>query len=176
MVRVMGVRVSMRPDRPARHFPVGGGRSQAARALGRGRGEEETWTMASVFDEAVLSVLDGKNFAIMATVGPDGGPHSSVVWFKREDDTVVFSTIAERQKARNLAADPRVSISVFDLGNPYTSVEIRGTAELVPDDDKRLSFELSHRYLGVDPPAEEPAEVRRLIVRVTPEKVIRFSA
>jgi hypothetical protein len=63
---------------------------------------------------------------------------------------------------------------VFDLANPYESVEIRGTAEVSVDEDKRLPHELSHKYLGEDPPAEKPDEVR-LAVRVTPERVIRFS-
>jgi len=126
-------------------------------------------------DETVRRILDGKNFATVATVRPDGSPQSSVVWVKREDDTVLFSTTAGRQKTRNLTKDPRVSISIFDIENPYMSVEIRGTAELIVDEDKRLPRELSHKYLGEDPPREEPGEIR-LIVRVTPQKVIRFSA
>jgi len=127
------------------------------------------------FDETVRRILDGKNFATVATVRPDGTPQSSVVWVKREDDAVLFSTTAGRQKTRNLTKDPRVSISIFDIENPYMSVEIRGTAELIVDEDKRLPRELSHKYLGEDPPREEPGEIR-LIVRVTPQKVIRFSA
>ena len=76
---------------------------------------------------------------------------------------------------RNLRRDPRISLSVFDLADPYTSVEIRGTAEILPDDDKRLPHELSHKYLGIDPPAEKADEVR-LIIRVVPRKVVGFSA
>jgi hypothetical protein len=52
-------------------------------------------------------------------------------------------------------------------------VEIRGTAELSVDEDRRLPHELSHKYLGTDPPKDEPDEVR-LIVRVIPQRVIRF--
>lgn len=131
--------------------------------------------MTTTFDETVRRMLDGRNFATVATVNPDGAPQSSVVWVKREGDTVLFSITTTRQKARNLARDPRVSISIFDIENPYASVEIRGTAELIPDEARRLPRELSHKYLGVDPPPAEPGEVR-LIVRVTPEKVVRFSA
>jgi PPOX class probable F420-dependent enzyme len=126
------------------------------------------------FDDAVRRLLDGRNFATVATVTPDGTPQASVVWVMRDGDTVLFSTTAERRKARNLAHDPRISVSVFDLANPYESVEIRGTAEVRVDEDKRLPYELSHKYLGEDPPAERPDEVR-LAVRVIPEKVIRFA-
>jgi len=130
--------------------------------------------VAATFDEATRDLLDGRNFATVATVNPDGGPQTSVVWILREGDTVAFSTTAGRRKARNLARDPRISVSVFDTGNPYHSVEIRGTAELVEDTGKSLPKALSRKYLGEDPPPE-PDEVVRLIVRVTPDKVNIFS-
>jgi hypothetical protein len=76
---------------------------------------------------------------------------------------------------RNLARDPRIALSVFDLANPYRTVEIRGHAELIEDPDHSLSLTLSQRYLGEDPPAEGP-EVVRLKVRIVPEKVITFAA
>ncbi|MFD4410686.1 PPOX class F420-dependent oxidoreductase [Streptomyces sp. NPDC058467] len=127
------------------------------------------------FDDSVRTLLDGKNFASVATLGPDGAPQNSVVWIKREADTVLFSSTAGRQKVRNLRRDPRISLSVFDLANPYTSVEIRGTAEILLDDAKRLPYELSHKYLGIDPPAEKDDEVR-VIIRVVPRKIVGFSA
>ena len=130
--------------------------------------------MAAAFDEATRDLLDGRNFATVATVNPDGGPQTSVVWILREGDTVAFSTTAGRRKARNLARDPRISVSVFDTANPYHSVEIRGTAELVEDTGKSLPKALSRKYLGEDPPPE-PDGVVRLIVRVTPDKVNIFS-
>ncbi|WP_406460959.1 PPOX class F420-dependent oxidoreductase [Streptomyces sp. NBC_01622] len=126
-----------------------------------------------IFDESVRALLDGKNFASVATLRPDGAPQTSVVWVKREGDTVVFSSLQDRQKVRNLRHDPRVSLSVFDLANPYASVEIRGTAEILPDPDKQLPYELSHKYLGIDPPGERDDQVR-VIVRVVPQKIVGF--
>jgi PPOX class probable F420-dependent enzyme len=126
------------------------------------------------FDDSVRTLLDGKNFASVATLGPGGAPQNSVVWIKREGDTVLFSSTAGRQKVRNLQRDPRISLSIFDLANPYASVEIRGTAEILPDDAKRLPYELSHKYLGIDPPAEKDDEVR-VIIRVLPQKIVGFS-
>ena len=126
-------------------------------------------------NNAARRLLDGRNFATVATVGPDGQPHSSVVWADRDGDTVVFSLTADKQKARNLARDPRVSVSVFDLRNPYHSVEIRGTAELTEDPGRSLPKRLSQKYLG-EPPPPEPAHIVRLIARITPDKVNEFSA
>ncbi|MFF4254512.1 PPOX class F420-dependent oxidoreductase [Streptomyces sp. NPDC001663] len=127
------------------------------------------------FADSVRALLDGKNFASVATLGPDGAPQNSVVWIKREGHTVLFSSTDGRQKVRNLRRDPRISLSVFDLANPYTSVEIRGTAEILPDEGKRLPYELSHKYLGIDPPAEKDDEVR-VIIRIVPRRIVGFSA
>ncbi|MFH8770682.1 PPOX class F420-dependent oxidoreductase [Streptomyces sp. NPDC017958] len=127
------------------------------------------------FDDSVRALLDGKNFAGVATLGPDGAPQNSVVWIKREGDTVLFSSTGGRQKVRNLRRDPRISLTVFDLANPYHSAEIRGVAEILPDEDRRLPHELSHKYLGIDPPAEKDDEVP-VIIRVVPREVVAFSA
>jgi len=135
---------------------------------------ERAEAVAVTFNEATRRLLDGRNFATVATLNPDGSPHSSVVWVTRSGDMVLFSTRASRQKARNLARDPRVSVSIFETENPYNSAEIRGTAELIEDEGKTLPKELSHKYLGEDPPPEP--DVIRLIVRVIPEKVTNFSA
>jgi PPOX class probable F420-dependent enzyme len=128
----------------------------------------------TTLSDPVRRLLDGKNFATVATLGPGGSPQASVVWVKRDGDAILFSSTAGRQKVRNLTEDPRVSVSIFDLANPYDSVEIRGTADLAVDEHKSLPRELSQKYLGEDPPKAEPGEVR-IIVRVTPEKVIRFT-
>lgn len=124
--------------------------------------------------DSVRALLDGKNFASVATLGPGGAPHNSVVWVKRDGDAVLFSATAGRQKVRNLERDPRISLSIYDLANPYASAEIRGVAEILPDEGKRLPHELSHKYLGIDPPAEKDDEVR-VIVRVTPHKIVTFA-
>jgi PPOX class probable F420-dependent enzyme len=127
------------------------------------------------FNAGMRELLDARNFATVSTLNPDGGPQSSVVWILRDGNTVLFSSTATRQKTRNLARDPRVSLTVFDTGNPYSSLEIRGTAELTDDRDKALPRRLSWKYLDEDPPAE-PDSIRRVIVRVVPHTVNGFSA
>jgi PPOX class probable F420-dependent enzyme len=126
------------------------------------------------FNEEMRKLLDGRNFATVATLNRDGGPQTSVVWIARDRDTVLFSTTAGRQKARNLARDPRISLTVFDSNDPYQTLEIRGTVELIEDPEKSLPRTVSQKYLGEDPPPE-PDDVLRLIVRVTPLKVIGFA-
>ncbi|HEY2794549.1 MAG TPA: PPOX class F420-dependent oxidoreductase, partial [Micromonosporaceae bacterium] len=108
--------------------------------------------MTVEFDDATRELLDGRNFATVATLDAHGAPQASVVWILRDGDTVLFTTTTGRQKGRNLARDPRIALSVFDLANPYRTVEIRGHAELIEDPDHSLSLTLSQRYLGEDPP------------------------
>jgi PPOX class probable F420-dependent enzyme len=130
--------------------------------------------VAARFDEQTRTMLDGRSFATVATLGPDGAPQTSVVWIQRDGDAVLFTTTVQRQKGRNLARDPRLSMTVFDPANPYVTVELRGTAELIDDPGKTLSRTVSHKYLNEDPPAE-PADVLRLIVRLVPDKVITLA-
>lgn len=106
--------------------------------------------------------------------GVPGRPHTSVVWIDRDEDDPIFSVTAQRKKARNLARDPRISLTLIDAANPYHAVTISGTAELVDDPDKRLPVRLSQKYLGEDPPSE-PAEARRLVIRVTAGKITTFA-
>lgn len=129
----------------------------------------------ATFDDATRTLLDRKNFATLTTLNADGAPQSSVVWFVREGDALLVSATAGKLKVRNLTRDPRVSVAVFDIDNPYHSVAIRGRAELTDDPEKALPVRLSQRYLGVDPPDESESEAR-VVITVIPERVAVFSA
>ena len=129
----------------------------------------------TIFDEAARTLLDEPNFAVVATLTASGAPHTSTVWYVRDGDAILISVTADKLKARNLRRDPRISLTVSDRDNPYHSVDIRGTAELLDDPDKTLPARLAKRYLGdAEANPDEPAEVKRLIVRVNPEKVTAF--
>ena len=58
--------------------------------------------------EDVRPLLEGRNFAHVATLLPDGSPHSVPVWVGVENDRVVFFTQEGSRKARNVEQDPRV--------------------------------------------------------------------
>jgi PPOX class probable F420-dependent enzyme len=117
-------------------------------------------------------LVDGRNFATVATVQPDGSPQASVVWVKRDGDDVLFSTIRGRQKTSNLAGDPRVSVVVTDAASPYRYAEIRGRAEITDDPTAALIHELSHKYTGR--PFDLPPGQKRVIVRVRPAHVVTY--
>ena len=79
-------------------------------------------------------LLEGANFAHLATVMPDGSPQSVPVWIGREGDRIVICTSENSLKARNTRRDARVAISLVNLHNPYEETQIRGkVAERRPD-------------------------------------------
>jgi PPOX class probable F420-dependent enzyme len=119
-------------------------------------------------NDAARALLDQPHTAILATSDAAGRPQSSVIFVKRDGDSVVFSTIKGRLKTRNMARQPRVSLLV--LSDHGRWVDIRGTVEIADDPDKVLLHEMYARYMrGQTPPAEPDAE--RLIVRITPASV-----
>lgn len=126
-------------------------------------------------DDAARQLVDGVNFAVLATLNPDGSPQTSVIWVGLDEDTVVFSCTATRRKTLNMLRDPRVSLSITDSTDPYRAVDIRGKAEVTPDPEGALRHRLSNKYLGEDAPPEPP-EVRRVVVRVVPGKVTHHPA
>ncbi len=116
-------------------------------------------------------LIDSQTFATLATVNADGSPQTSVIWVKREDDDVIFSTITGRRKTFNMQRNPSVSLLLFDPDDPYTYVEIRGTVHFTPEGGPELIQELSHKYEN-QPFHEKHPEVERLVCRLTPTRVI----
>ncbi|QKW08857.1 PPOX class F420-dependent oxidoreductase [Streptomyces sp. NA04227] len=131
--------------------------------------------MAAALSEELKKYIDeSRVFATVATVLPDGQPHLTVVWIKRDGDDLLFSTTVDRVQGRNLARDPRITVMINPPENPYTYAAIRGTVTLTPDLTKEIVDELSQKYTGQNYADFNPASVNdgdRVIVRVTPVKV-----
>lgn len=118
-----------------------------------------------------LPLLDGRNFAHVATIMPDGSPQVSPVWVTRDgDEAVVFNTSYGRVKPDNIQRDPRIAVSVLDQDDPYVYLQVRGRAELIDEGARELIDELSRKYFGKDYPSMQPGE-QRVTVRVVPDAV-----
>jgi PPOX class probable F420-dependent enzyme len=85
-------------------------------------------------------------FATLGTVGPDGRPQLSEVWFLADGDTIGISLNNARQKTKNLIANPVVNALLLDLANPYRYLEIRGDAEITPDADYSFADRVGAKY------------------------------
>jgi PPOX class probable F420-dependent enzyme len=122
--------------------------------------------------ELARELIDGQNFASVATIQADGSPQSSIVWVRRDGDDVLFSTVKGRRKHANLLADPRVSLLVTDVANPYRYAEIRGAATVTADPQAELIQELADKYTG-QAFATRPGD-ERVIVRIAPVRVVVY--
>ena len=88
--------------------------------------------MGIQLSESARRLVDGRNYAVLATVNPDGSPQTSVVWVGRDGGDLLFSTVEGRVKHRNMVRDPRVSVSVIDSADPENYVELRGRVSMTP--------------------------------------------
>src|SRR4051812_10049779 len=86
------------------------------------------------------------NTAVLTTVGTDGLPQSTAVWYLVDDGVLKTSILMSRQKYKNLVRHPKASLFVLDPTNPYRSVEIRAEVELTPDPDKTLLPKFAEHY------------------------------
>jgi PPOX class probable F420-dependent enzyme len=130
--------------------------------------------MAISLSEATLRLLDGRNYAVLATVNPDGSPQTSAMWIGRDGGDVLFSTVAGRVKYNNMLRDPRVSVSVLDSSDPENYVELRGRVSMAPEPGRRLHLQLAEKY-GKDPGEDAPGAAR-VIVRMAVDKATGYAA
>ena len=106
-------------------------------------------------DPRVRELLEGPNFVSLATLMPDGAPHATVVWTEVEDGRPCFFTSNPRsRKARNVAGDPRVAMTVIDRDNPYRTGQLRGTVTDTLDGDAAMAVidRMARKYTGADFP------------------------
>jgi PPOX class probable F420-dependent enzyme len=110
-------------------------------------------------------LLDGQ-FATLATVGPDGRPQLSEVWFLAEDDVIGLSLNNTRQKTKNLLANPAANLFLLDLTVPYRYLEVRGDAEISADDDYSFADRLGAKYDANLRDRDRPGQSRvKVIIR-----------
>ena len=114
-------------------------------------------------------LLNGE-FATLATIGPDGRPQLSEVWFLAEGDTVATSLNSSRQKTKNLRANPAATVFLLDLAVPYRYLEIRGDAEITPDDDYSFADKLGAKYQSDVRPHDQPGQ-SRVKVTIRPTRI-----
>jgi PPOX class probable F420-dependent enzyme len=108
--------------------------------------------------------------ATLATIGTDGRPQLSEVWFLAEGDTVSISLNSTRQKTKNLSRNPACNLFILDLANPYRYLELRGDAEITPDADYAFATKVGAKY-GADVRAHDHPGESRVVVTVRPTRV-----
>jgi PPOX class probable F420-dependent enzyme len=117
-----------------------------------------------------IKILEGKNFASLATINSDGSPQVSVVWIDYKDNHILINTARNRIKTNNMERDSRVSISVTDAKNQYYQITFKGIVKNISEsnaDDHIHS--LAKKYLNQDKYPISDKEIR-VIVSIEPLK------
>ncbi|HEV2530021.1 MAG TPA: PPOX class F420-dependent oxidoreductase [Thermomicrobiales bacterium] len=119
-------------------------------------------------------LLSAPGVGVLTTIGPDGSPQTTALWFLHQDGQIRLSLNSSRQKTRNLARDPRVSFFLMDPANPYRTLEVRGTAVVTPDADYAFAEQVGAKYGGVNLRDNDREGETRVIVTIEPGRVITF--
>jgi PPOX class probable F420-dependent enzyme len=122
-----------------------------------------------MLDTTTKELAQGNNFAALTTLFKNGQPQTNIMWVDADDEHVLINTEVHRQKYKNVKRDPRVTIAVFDAGNPYHYAEVRGrVVDEVRGPDARAHIdELSQKYTGG--PYQNEVQSERVILKVAPE-------
>ncbi|MGH2721042.1 MAG: PPOX class F420-dependent oxidoreductase [Actinomycetota bacterium] len=133
-----------------------------------------TTAVSAIVPDTHADLLTKPAFAHLATVGADGAPQVTPMWFGWDGDDLLFSTLKTRRKYTNARRDPRVTVSITDPDNPYRYLQVTGEAILEDDVSAELVAQLVQKYLGDGIyPWDEPG-ADRVTIRVRCRKVCAF--
>jgi PPOX class probable F420-dependent enzyme len=123
------------------------------------------------FPDSHRDLLDGQ-VATLATIGGNGLPQLTEVWFLHDDDgELKISLNDSRLKTRNLQKRPQCSLLLLDLTNPYRYLEVRGNAKIEPDDDYSFARRFGAKYGGADLSEHDGPGESRVVVTIEPPNV-----
>lgn len=122
------------------------------------------------FPESHRDLLDAP-VASLATIGGDGVPASSLVWFLHEDGELRVSLNDARLKTKHLMKRPGASLLILDPGSPMRYLEVRGNVQIEPDDDYEFADRVGAKYGGADLRGHDGPDDKRVKVTLVPTKV-----
>lgn len=124
----------------------------------------------TTFPDSHHDLLDA-DVATLATIGPHGMPQQTAVWFVHEDGTLKLSLNTSRLKTNNLMKRPQCSLLILDPAIPQRYLEVRGTAEIDPDDDYAFARKVGAKYGGADLSEHDGPGESRVTVTIQPANV-----
>ena len=124
-------------------------------------------------DPDLKAFATARNFAAFTTLSADGQPSTHLMWVDADDDHLLINTEVERQKYKNVTADPRVCVTVIDAETPYKYIEARGrVVETVHGDEARRHIDVaSRRYTGGD--YANPIGSDRVLLKIAVDRIHR---
>jgi PPOX class probable F420-dependent enzyme len=124
----------------------------------------------------IREFLDAHRVGALATTAPDGTPRQSIVYYAREGDTLLVSTLTDRAKARDVRRTGWASLCVHGDEAPFPSAAFSGPAEILTEDIGGPTARVVQRVMGADEPPDPQtddalASVGRVVLRITVERV-----
>ncbi len=130
--------------------------------------------VSDTFTESSRAIFAKRVLAHVATLDGDGAPNVTPVWVELEGECIVINTALGRAKARNLATDPRVAVSLTDPDDPSTSIAVRGTVvgfTTIGADE--VIDRLAKKYVGADRFGDHREGEIRVTVTIRPDRISR---
>jgi PPOX class probable F420-dependent enzyme len=133
--------------------------------------------MGQPLEQRTKDVIAKRNFATVSTLRPDGSVQGVITWIDADEDgNILLNTAEGRAWRRNVARDPRVTVTIPDHENPYEFVSVAG--RVVSEDHESADAHidaLAKKYLDADSyPFRTPGEVR-VKLTIEPERVTHFA-
>jgi PPOX class probable F420-dependent enzyme len=109
-------------------------------------------TMQMPLDEDTIRLAKSKNLATVVTLMPGGQPQALLTWVDTDGEHILVNTEPQRQKARNVARDPRITVLIHSSEHPYDWAEVRGHVIATAGGQEALDHinELSRKYIGAE--------------------------
>jgi len=127
--------------------------------------------MTTLDDPQVQRLLEEPNPATVSTLNADGTVHGTVVWADILDGALALNTAVGRHWPNNLERDPRITVVVYDQGNPYEYVEVRGRARGRTEGADQHIDRLAKKYMGADTYPWHSPDEQRITYLVDAERV-----
>jgi PPOX class probable F420-dependent enzyme len=119
-------------------------------------------------------LLASNTLMSVATIGPNGEPHNSPVWFIWDGKQIRFAVQPHVQKLKNLRQDSRISATIFDPNNLARYIEFRGTVAIADDTDDAFGDLLARKYLNLDHlPWSQPGNGRQVLTLTATRAIVR---
>jgi PPOX class probable F420-dependent enzyme len=128
--------------------------------------------VALALDEETIRLAKGPNLATVVTLMPDGQPQALLTWVDTDGEVLLVNTEPQRQRARNVARDPRVTVLIHSSDSPWDWSEVRGhVVGTVTGQAARDHIDaLSQKYVGTE--YKNPIGPHgRVILRIAPDKI-----
>ena len=126
---------------------------------------------ASLIPASHRELLEQPGVAAFTTIGADGYPQTTAIWFLLDGDVIRTSLHKSRQKLRNALANPHVTLFFIDPANLYHTVEIRGDATVEDAPDTSFLDRLVRHYGQTLETFAAPQD-NRVVLTLTPRHVV----